>query len=233
MASEWRARSTHGTNVVTIPYGIDTDHFRPPTATERQEARAALGLPEDAFVVVFFGRIEPPKGVHVLVDAFGRLVDRCGGDPRLVLLGGPGKSVSPDEAARYREELASACDPGRTQWLAPRRNVVPVVHAADVVVVPSLWAEPFGLVVSESMACGVPVVASRVGGIPEQYGGEFAGLLVEPGDPDALADRLASLIRWRTETPSLGERLRAHVEAARSLPGMTDSLEQLLLDVCH
>jgi glycosyltransferase involved in cell wall biosynthesis len=102
---------------------------------------------------------------------------------------------------------------------------------ASLVVLPSLWAEPFGLVGPEAMAHGIPVVASRVGGVPEWLTDGETGFLVEPKDVDALAARINTLLG----DPSLAERLgrNAREEAARrfTLKRYVDSY-LTLLDEC-
>jgi len=79
---------------------------------------------------------------------------------------------------------------------------------ADVAVAPSVWREPFSRSVIEPLACGIPVVATRIGGNPEILNGWLDGLLVEPGDHHELADRLLGLADWRSDDPTLGDRCR-------------------------
>jgi glycosyltransferase involved in cell wall biosynthesis len=102
-----------------------------------------------------------------------------------------------------------------------------MLWAADVVVVPSVWPEPLGLVVLEAMACERPVVASRVGGIPEALGGALAANLVEPEDADSLAAGLRALQGWRQRDPGLGQACRQHVLARFTQERMVDDLESV------
>ena len=102
------------------------------------------------------------------------------------------------------------------------------LHAADVVVVPSLWEEPFGRVVIEAMVTGRPVLASRSGGIPEILTGRFAGHLFEKGDATELAALLRGLIGWRDREPGLAVRCAAHVEEHFQLSDRVDGVEALL-----
>ena len=128
----------------------------------------------------------------------------------------------------YADRLRAAA-PGNVRWLPMRRDVLPPLHAADVVVLPAQWQEPFGRVVIEGMATGRPVVASRVGGVPEILTGEFADLLVEPGDPTALTAKLESLRHWRTDDPALAGRCTAHVLDHFSLATSVDRIEEMLM----
>jgi glycosyltransferase involved in cell wall biosynthesis len=109
--------------------------------------------------------------------------------------------------------------------------VVTPLHAADVVVVPSVWDEPFGRVVIEAMATGCPVVASAVGGIPEILTGRFSSMLFPRGDARNLADRIETLAGWRTLDPSLAAACVRHVAERFSLRRSVDLIEETLADV--
>jgi glycosyltransferase involved in cell wall biosynthesis len=105
--------------------------------------------------------------------------------------------------------------------------VVTPLHAADVVAVPSMWNEPFGRVVVEALAAGLPVVASRVGGIPEILSGDLSPLLYERGSASELADRLHSLMGWRRDRPELRDLALARA-ADFTIERMIDEIERLL-----
>ena len=104
-------------------------------------------------------------------------------------------------------------------------------QVSDVTVLPSLWSEPFGRTNIESMACGTPVVASRIGGITEILTGEFQAGLFEPGNEQDLADTLSRIISWREKDPDLGKRCRDHVLSNYTLDKMVDGIEKVLLKV--
>jgi glycosyltransferase involved in cell wall biosynthesis len=112
--------------------------------------------------------------------------------------------------------------------LPARSDVVGPLHAADVVVVPSVWAEPFGRVIVEAMATGRPALASRIGGITEILTGEFERFLVEPGDAGVVTLALESLVGWQKREPSLAENCRAHVRDHFSLDRVVDGVERSL-----
>jgi D-inositol-3-phosphate glycosyltransferase len=195
--------------LVTIPPGVDLARFRPGS---RVAARTALGLSRDAVVLAFVGRIQPLKGPDVLLRAAAELVRR---DPtmreRLVVLvaGGPSGSGLAEPTALH--ELAAALGiSGNMRFLPPQgAGLVEVYRAADVVAVPS-HNESFGLVALEAQACGTPVVAARVGGLPVAVADGRSGLLVPGHRAEQWADALLAALGRRDE---LGEGAVAHARA--------------------
>ena len=123
-----------------------------------------------------------------------------------------------------------ALEPQGCHWFEGRRDVLTPLHAADVVVAPSIWKEAFGRVVVEGLATGLPVVASRGGGIPEIMTGDLSWLMFELGSEDELVERLTSLIGWRSERPDLGKECLANAERF-SIERMVDGVEHVLNDV--
>lgn len=167
--------------VRVVPNGVDTVRFTP-------RADPARG---DRLRVTFVGRMIRDKGADVVLDAVARLRRE---DIELTLVGSQnfdaGATPSPYEQD-LRERAAALGDRVRLVPFTARAAVAEVYRAADVVVVPSRWAEPFALTVMEGMASGVPVVASAIGGIPEVMG--EAGVQVRPDDPADLAAALEAL----------------------------------------
>ena len=137
--------------------------------------------------MLFAGRISEEKGVDVLVEAFGQLA-RSAPDCRLVLVGSPSAAAEPTAAHAYEARLQAAAEGLPVTWLPRRNDVVPLLQAADVAVVPSRWAEPLSRSIMEPLACGTPVVATRVGGSPEVLTGWFSDYPFRPTMPS----------RWRT-----------------------------------
>ena len=136
------------------------------------------GLPHDPFLL-FVGDVSPVKGIDVLLKAYGRLR----APPPLVLLG------------KVWRESPPTLPPGVSllrDW--PNAAVREAMRRCFALVVPSVWPEPFGMVVLEALAAGRPVVASEIGGIPEIVCDGREGLLIPPGDPIALAGALERLV---------------------------------------
>lgn len=206
-------------------FGIDPDRFTPDTSA-RLRGRLELGIDPDTFVVGYGGRLLREKGVHVLVEAVARLAGSLaeGASTRLLIIGDGPERESLEQFV-IRGGLGT-----RVRFLGhlPSLRMPEVIRACDVVALPSLgtrtWTEQFGRILVESMACGVPVVASRCGEVPEVVGD--AGDLVPPGDVDALATALARLlcdVPLRTRRGEAG-RARAVAEFSQGRV-VTDTLE--------
>ncbi|WP_336707865.1 glycosyltransferase family 4 protein [Oerskovia sp. USHLN155] len=186
--------------VVVVHNGVDA-----PTGDAPSAGRSERG---GALHVVFVGRAIPDKGVDVVVDAVRRLARA---DVRLTVVGAAGFDAA-DPLTPYERDLrrrsAGTTVPTTFTGFLPRGEVREVLRTADVVVVPSRWAEPFALTALEGMAAGAAVVASDIGGIPEAVG--TAGILVPPGDVAALAETLAALADDESLLVRAQEAGRAH-----------------------
>lgn len=178
--------------VRVVPPGVDLRVFTP---GDQAEARRTVGLPEDALVVLFVGRIQPLKAPDVLVRAAAELVRR---DPslrqRLVVgvLGGPsGSGLERPEALQDLAAELGVSDLVRFVPPVSRAQLATWYRAADLVTVPS-HNESFGLVAVESLASGTPVVAAAVGGLPVAVGD--GGVLLDGHDPVHWADAVGALL---------------------------------------
>ena len=183
--------------VRTVHNAIDLARFDP-AGHDRDAARSVLGLPEGAFAAGVVGQISPWKGQLEAVEAVAEL---AGGHPGLhLLIVGEAKFVdaatrydNPAYVARLRETIARRGLDGRVRLLGERDDVPAVLRALDVLLVPS-WEEPFGRVVLEGMAMGVPVLATRTGGPAEIVTDGRDGLLLPPRAPGAWATALEQVI---------------------------------------
>lgn len=189
--------------VVVIPNGID-----PEALDDAEETRAPAGPPgEDGpLELVSVGRLDRRKGHGTAIRALRKLVDG-GLDVRLEIVGeGPDRAVLEALAEREGVDRRITFAGGRE-----RENVIAALREKDVFVHAS-EAESFGLGVVEAMATGLPVVATRVGGIPEVVADGETGLLVEPGDPEALARAVRKLAREPARRRRMGARGRERVD---------------------
>jgi D-inositol-3-phosphate glycosyltransferase len=222
--------------ICTIPPGIDLDRFHPVDASR---ARRELNLP-DGPLVLFVGRIDPIKDLPTLLRAFARLrnVLRPTEAPKLLIIGG---SV---EESDGRAELGADLRPvqRRAEQLgiagdvifrgAQPQDLLPLYYAAATVcAVPSLY-ESFGLVAVEAMACGLPVVASRVGGMKFTVEEDVSGFLVPHSDDAALAAALYRIIENRDlrATLQVGARQAAIRFAWHSVGAAVINLYERLAD---
>ncbi len=179
--------------VLAVPPGVDLDRFTP---GDRAAARAGFDLRPDDVVLAFVGRLQPLKAPDVLVRAAAELLFRVPAlRERLVVLivGGPSGTgmKTPAELKRLSAELGVA---DVVRFLPPQGGaaLARVYRAADVVAVPS-YNESFGLVALEAQACGTPVVAAAVGGLPVAVRDGVSGVLVEGHEPGAWARALEGL----------------------------------------
>jgi D-inositol-3-phosphate glycosyltransferase len=167
--------------------GVDLDVFRP---GDRRAARAVLGLPPEHDVVAFVGRIQPLKGPDILLRAAAKLPQ-----VHVVVVGGPSGTgrAAPDGLVRLADDLGIA---GRATFLPPqsRDDLARLFQAVDQVAVPS-YSESFGLVALEAQACGTPVAAAAVGGLPVAVRDGVSGTLVSGHDVDSWAQGIDGLLR--------------------------------------
>ena len=202
-------------------------HFRPPTADERAAARAALGLSDADRAVGAVGVLEPRKGHRFLVEAMAML-DREGAGgglprdqvarqaaPRIVaIIAGDGPLRDPLAAEIQRLLLGEA-----VHMVGRVGDARTILWALDIFVMPSL-SEGLGVALLEAMACGLPAVASRVGGIVDAVDEGRTGILVAAEDADALAGALARLSANARARLAMGVAARARAEEHFSMASM-------------
>ncbi len=182
--------------VCTTPPGVDLELFQPQS---QAASRAELGIAPDARVVLFVGRIDPIKGIDTLVDAAEIILSRSSTDPApsFLIVGGNldenGVPVGP--LADIAESIARRGIARNVHLVGsqPQDRLPLFYSAADVVAVPSRY-ESFGLVAVEALACGTPVVASRVGGLRITIDEGVSGILVKPQSPEALAGAIETIL---------------------------------------
>jgi glycosyltransferase involved in cell wall biosynthesis len=176
LADELAALGVARERIAVVPNGVDPSLFHP---RDRGRARAELGLPADARIVVYVGRLVRDKGVLELLQAFGELAPR---HPRLLLaLVGDGAA-----AAACGAEAARVGPSVRLVGARPLDEVPRWLAAADLFVLPS-WNEGTPNVLLEALACGRRAVATRVGGIPDVMNSPSLGEMVEPMNAAGLA----------------------------------------------
>ncbi len=196
--------------VHAVPPGVDLERFTPGS---KQAARIRLGLAGDAVVLAFAGRIQPLKAPDVLLYAAAELLRRRPElAPRLIVLvvGGP-SGTGLEQPQALRELAAHLGIEPQVRFLPPQPGeaLAEVFRAADVVAVPS-YNESFGLVALEAQACGTPVVAAEVGGLPVAVPHGVSGLLVPSHTASDWADALAAVALRPDRRDELGANAVIH-----------------------
>ena len=197
--------------ITLIPSGVDCAHFRPPSADERAQARAALGLGDADLAVGAVGALEPRKGHRYLVEAMALLsAARPPASGVVAIIAGDG-SLRDALAADIRRFGLGDAGGGQVR-LADRVRLVgrvddarSILWALDIFVMPSL-SEGLGVALLEAMACGLPCVASRIGGIVDAVDEGRSGILVAPGDAHALARCIGGFVRAGADADRDGSR---------------------------
>ncbi|HYO81374.1 MAG TPA: glycosyltransferase family 4 protein [Bryobacteraceae bacterium] len=176
-----------GERIAVIPDGVDTKHFRPDREA-RTAARRKLRIPEHSFTILMLARFVQQKR-HDLLIAAAAGVSRIGIDLHIVFAGTAGP---PEDMLAIHSELGKEGLAGRASLLNFHEDVLPLISASDVLVLPS-DGEALGTSVLEAMAAGIPVVVSDNGGTAELVRPGETGLLMRGGDPASLADALRRL----------------------------------------
>jgi D-inositol-3-phosphate glycosyltransferase len=183
-------------NVSVVSPGVDLYTFT--AGNGRKAAREAVGLPQDAHILAFVGRIQPHKGPEVLIRAVAEMLNHS---PHLrsklitVIMGGAsGGGLGEVERLKDLVSWLNISDVVRFENPVPRAQLPQWYRAADLVCVPS-YSESFGLVALEAQACGTPVVATAVGGLRTAVADGISGVLVDGHDPRAWSSVLARLIQ--------------------------------------
>lgn len=226
-------------NIEVIAPGADTELFTPGTDRNTERARRELGIPMHAKVIAFVGRLQKFKGPEVLIRATAELLRR---NPernlRVLICGGPSGAVAtPEYYYNLARELGVA-HKIRFLQARPPAELVSLYQAADIVAVPS-YNESFGLVAMEAQACGTPVIAARVGGLPIAVADSTTGLLVDGHAESDWADAMARLLDNDDERIAMGEAAVTHAAkfswaaSARALQEVYQRARAIEIPDCH
>jgi glycosyltransferase involved in cell wall biosynthesis len=219
-------------NIVVIRNGIDVPRF---SRGRSFATRAELGIPECVPIVGMMARLKPKRGIEDFIDA-AAIVSWNRPDVCFLIVGEGQKANRRTftEDAAYRQSILDRIRrlglPDKVKLTEFRSDVAAVLAEMDVSVLPSL-NEGLSNVLLESMAAGVPVVATRVGGTPEAVEHGETGLLVPPSDPQRLATAIGRLITDRNLASRLGAAGRQSVRDRFGMDRMIHATEQLYLDL--
>jgi len=191
--------------IIVIPNGVNIDNFDVPYSKE--ECREMLNLPPEDRIILFLGTLGPHKGPDVLIKAMSKIIKHVP-DVELVFAG---KGVMRDELEMLSKDLGIEKNV-RFVGFVDDDLKGSYYKAADVFVLPSTMStESFGIVNLEAMACSVPIVASKIGGIPDVVKDGENGLLVQPRNSDALADAIIYLLENEDIREKMGKNGREKV----------------------
>ena len=202
--------------ISTIYNGVELRSI-PLEPHRRTEIRREFGVDDHKVLVNFFGRLDGQKGIDHLIRSLARLPDSY----HLLLLG-----IGPAEG-ELRALVGELGLNGRVHFAGFLFDIDDVVAASDIVAVPSVWYEACPRQIIEAMNQGVPVVASRIGGIPEMFSDGVEGILVPPADVDALADALRRVGDDASLRARMGEAGRRHARLKYDMKVVIDSYDAI------
>jgi len=206
--------------ITIVPSGVDTEYFRPPTAEQRARARETLGIDAHTIAIGAVGALEERKGQRCLLRAIASISDanvRC-------FIAGDG-SIRSELAA----EVAKLGCGDRVSMLGRVEDPRAILWALDIFAMPSIL-EGLGVAALEAMACGLPVVASKTGGLAELVEDENTGLQVPPADTNALAAALSSLLNNPDRRRQLGMNANARIAKEYSMTAMAEQTLEVYLE---
>ncbi|MFQ5815629.1 MAG: glycosyltransferase [Candidatus Hydrothermarchaeaceae archaeon] len=219
----------NGENIELIRSGVDTERFKP---MSRERIEAEIG-PRERDVVLFVGRITKAKGLRILIKAFAEMKRKMKKKYELLAIGGdPTGDQHSDLESKEKRYIKSLIhkmnlEEDVTFMGAVDRSNLPYYYSlADVCVVPSLY-ESFGLVAVEAMACGTPVVASKVGGLSHTVKHGYSGLHFVAGRSDSLARALSGIIENTKKMNEMGVNARELASREFSMQRTAKQIHQL------
>ncbi len=217
--------SNHG-QIEIIPCGTDTNNFR---LTSKIDARHKLKFDSHEKIILYVGRFDPRKGIETLVKACALLKERNLKNIKLIIVGGSSAHMPDGDERKRIEKIVDELGMRDFTLFAGRigHDILPLYYtAADVCVIPSHY-EPFGLVAIEAMACGLPVVASNVGGLKFTIIPEETGLLVKPQDTEAFSEGIERILFDELWARKMRKLASANVNQRFSWSGVGIQLSEL------
>lgn len=221
--------------IQVIHNGTNLNRFKP--ASSVQDARLSFPVSDEDRIISYVGRLSPDKGLDTLLHAFALLLKSSTVPTKLLISGKPSGFATLSEGESYERQLKALCQELQltefVQFLGHLSDPVSLYDASDLTVVPSVYPDPCPRAVLESLACGVPVIASKVGGIKEILVDEVSQFLCEPEDIECLESNLQKFLDWRVTTPNLGSICRQYAQRNLGAEMTINRVEAALLSLTH
>jgi len=210
--------------VVVISHGIVHTDFHVPY--DKLECRKRIGLPLDANIILFVGWLSPHKGPDILIRAMTKILYRV--PDAVAVFMGTGESRG--DLERLAKKLDIINHIRFMGYIKEKIKKALIYNSSDIFAFPSTMTESFGLSCLEAMECGLPIVASNIGGIPDQVVNGLNGLLVPPRDPEALAEAIICLFKNKEMKKRMSNegKLRAQ---RYSWPRIAEKIEKLYFNL--
>ncbi|MBN1795968.1 MAG: glycosyltransferase family 4 protein [Sedimentisphaerales bacterium] len=208
--------------IVVIHNGVDPEKFD--VSVDRRQYRLKLGLNPDILTICCVARLEPIKGINYLVEAAKKVIDR-GHNVQFLLVGGGSMRNSLQQLAQQM-----GID-DKVIFAGFRADIPEILNVSDVFVMPSL-SEGLCFAIIEAMAASKPVIATRVGGIPDVISNEEVGMLVHPKNSDAIASALERMLPDEKLRREMGEKARMHIRDNFSNEAMVLKYQHLYEQFC-
>jgi glycosyltransferase involved in cell wall biosynthesis len=233
MRQEMLSRGIDVSKARIINNALDTTKFSPgprQLALFSGNIQQSGGKIQPGLKFLYAGRVDPDKGVHIAIEAFGMIQQQISDNNASLRIVG---KVAPEYAENLNKRIRSHNLVERVllQNPVPKDEMPELLKSYDILLVPSIWPEPFGRIVIEAMATGLTVLASSVGGIPEIIEDGKSGLLFCPEDPSSLANQIMEIFGKPGLRKQIGEYARNAVEARFAIPKMIDQVEAFLREM--
>jgi glycosyltransferase involved in cell wall biosynthesis len=229
ITKEFKENGISSGSIAYLPNGIDTEIFKPVSHHQKLLLRKKLSLPYQDTIVTYTGRLSKEKGVELLLPVWKRVVLEYPHAYLLLVGSGGGQAFSCE--TKLRDYVVKNDLSDRVGFTGYVENVHEYLQASDIFVLPS-ESEGLPVALIEALACKLPSVATKVGGILDIIIDGMSGLLVEPKDPEGLYNAIRWLFNNRAAAVSFGERGRATVQERFSIDVLVDSHLTLFCTCC-
>jgi glycosyltransferase involved in cell wall biosynthesis len=190
--------------------------------------RRELGLGEKDIAIGTVAQVRPGKGIDIVIEVARRMLAER--NDLVFLIAGPDATGEAEAAARLRDAARAPALQGRVRFLGPRNDIPDILASLDVFLLPTR-AEAFGIAVLEALAAGLPVIASRVGGIPEMIDSPEVGFLVHPITAESFAETLRAVLALPDRGRRVGEKARLHAAVRFDVRAGAEHLARIYLDL--